>query len=298
MSRLTTILFAVVIAVAVTGFFIGIGAGVPLPDGFYESPLAMAALEHEAQANHKLIPAVSYAEIAGTAMGPTAAWKAAPQALPKTEFDLYAKVEPTAAEKAASLQLRASRRAFNGAPPIIPHPVENTTDAACYACHGSGVTMAGLRASVMSHEFLGNCIQCHAPMAPAPFRDLDASVDTNFVGLPTPEQGERAFPGAPPTIPHSRWMRENCSACHGGPSAWAGMESTHPWRTNCTQCHAPSASLDQGVSVETIPMLPALDVVPEDVVPETERTSGKESATETDPASETGTAVETDASPE
>ncbi len=207
-----------------------------------------------------MIPAVTYAQISDTAMGPTDVWQAQPQALPSLQRDLYAEVKLSAADKQASSQLRASRRAFNGAPPVIPHPVENTADAACYACHGQGVQLAGLKASVMSHAFLANCTQCHAPMAPAPFHDMDASVQSSFVGLPAPAHGERAFAGAPPTIPHSSWMRENCLACHGGGNGWAGMESTHPWRSNCVQCHAPSAELEQGIATEAVPMLPPLDV--------------------------------------
>ena len=227
----------------------------------YDSPLLDREISATAASDVKLIPAVSYAEIASTPMGPTKPWQATPQTLPGADYDLYTKIEPSEAEKEASSKLRASRRAFNGAPPIIPHPVENTTDAACYACHSNGVKMAGLKASVMSHQFLGNCVQCHAPMAPAPFQDVDASVDTSFVGLPAPKQGKRAYKGAPPTIPHSQWMRESCNACHGGPHGWAGMESTHPWRTNCTQCHAPSATLDQMPEADIVPMLPPLDVV-------------------------------------
>ncbi len=261
MNRLTTIFLAVVMAVAVTGFFVGLRDGVPQPDGFAESALVDHRLQHAAASDVKLIPAITYAEIHGTPMGPTKSWQTTPQALPAASYDLYTKIEPSAAEKEASSKLRASRRAFNGAPPIIPHPVENTTDAACYACHSEGVQIAGLKASVMSHEFLGNCVQCHAPMPPAPFQEVDSSVATSFVGLPAPKQGKRAYPGAPPTIPHSQWMRENCSACHGGPNGWAGMESTHPWRTNCTQCHGPSAALDQMPDSDMVPMLPALDVV-------------------------------------
>ncbi|TWT84650.1 Nitrate reductase cytochrome c-type subunit (NapB) [Planctomycetes bacterium CA13] len=262
MNRLTTIFLSLVIAIAVIGYFVGIGDGVPQPDGLYESALLDRELARTAASDAKLIPAVSYAEIANTPMGPTKSWQAMPQTLPGADYDLYTKIEPSEAEKEASSKLRASRRAFNGAPPVIPHPVEKTTDAACYACHSNGVKMAGLKASVMSHQFLGNCMQCHAPMAPAPFQNVDANVETNFVGLPAPRQGKRAYQGAPPTIPHSQWMRENCSACHGGPHGWAGMESTHPWRTNCTQCHAPSAVLDQAIPVmNEVPMLPPLDVV-------------------------------------
>jgi len=186
---------------------------------------------------------------------------ALPTAVPQSSgYDLFAKIVPSSEEKAASSKLRASRRAFNGAPPIIPHAVETTSDAACYACHSKGLRLGNLKASVMSHEFLANCTQCHAPPTPTPFQDVDASVDSSFVGLPAPEAGARAYPGAPPTIPHSRWMRSNCLACHGGPNGWAGMESTHPWRTNCTQCHAPSAKLDQAFSTESATMLPPLDV--------------------------------------
>lgn len=262
MNRLTTVFLSFVIAFAVVGFFVGIGNGVPKSSGLNETSLGDRALHPAAASDAKLIPAVSYAEIASTPMGPTKPWQATPQVLPKSDYDLYAKIKPNEIEKEASLHLRSSRRAFNGAPPIIPHPVENTTDAACYACHANGVKLAGLKASVMSHQFLGNCLQCHAPMAPTPFQNVDASVETSFVGLPAPKWGKRAHQGAPPTIPHSQWMRENCHACHGGPNGWAGMESTHPWRTNCTQCHAPSATLDQAIPVESeVPMLPPLDIV-------------------------------------
>ncbi|KAA5539756.1 diheme cytochrome c precursor [Roseiconus nitratireducens] len=259
-QRWAPIFFSCVIAVAVIGYFVGIMDGVPQPDGMDQTALVAKFDKRAIEANPKLIPAVTYAEIASTSMGPTKTWQAVPQTLPQPVYDLYAKIEPSEKEKEASSKLRASRRAFNGAPPIIPHPVENTTDAACYACHHHGVKMAGLKASVMSHPFLGNCVQCHAPMAPAPFQNVDASVDSDFVGIPAPQEGERAYPGAPPTIPHSRWMRENCHACHGGPYGWAGLESTHPWRTNCTQCHAPSAILDQMPTTDAVPMLPPLEV--------------------------------------
>ncbi len=260
--RLVPIFLAGVIAVAVVGYFVGIMAGVPQPDGMRQTALVAKFDKETVESDPKLIPAVSYADVPKTPMGPTKSWQSLPQSLAQPDYDLYTKVEPRESEKEASSKLRASRRAYNGAPPVIPHPVENTTDAACYACHGNGVTMAGLKASEMSHPFLGNCIQCHAPMAPAPFQDIDATVNTNFVGLPAPKAGKRAYPGAPPTIPHSQWMRERCNACHGGPHGWAGMESTHPWRTNCTQCHAPSAELDQMPVADAIPMLPPLNVVP------------------------------------
>lgn len=194
-------------------------------------------------------------------ISPTKAWQSKRQTLPESRHDLFAKVEFNQAAKEESSKLRASRRAYNGAPPVIPHPVESTNDAACYACHSQGVRIAGGKASVMSHPFLANCQQCHAPMAPMPFRHVEATAPSNFVGIPAPKQGKRAYPGAPPTIPHSQWMRENCNACHGGPHGWPGMETTHPWRTNCTQCHAPSATLDQMPMITTRLILPSPDIV-------------------------------------
>lgn len=261
MSRFAPVFLAGVIAFAVVGYFVGITDGVPQPDGVQELSLVSKFDQETRASNRMLIPAVAYSQMADTFVGPTKAWQAIPQALSQPKFDPYIKIEPSGAEKKASSLLRASRRAYSGAPPIIPHPVENTSDAACYACHSNGLQLAGLKASVMSHPFLGNCLQCHAPLAPAPFQHIDAAVDSSFVGLPAPTDGKRAYQGAPPTIPHALWMRENCNACHGGPQGWAGMESTHPWRSNCTQCHALSASLNQMPVGDAVPMLPPLDVV-------------------------------------
>lgn len=277
-SRLTTIFLSAVIAVAVIGYFVGLADGVPAPKGLHSHGLLDEIGQHHGGVGHgnllgensqpivvpatdKVIPTIRYAEIPQTAMGPTAALQATLVELPIKPYDLFAEIQPSAADKEASSTLRASRRAFNGAPPVIPHDIQNTNDAACYACHAGGTQIADLKASVMSHQFLDNCTQCHAPPPPAPFQDVDARVETTFVGLPAPKSGERAFPGAPPTIPHSQWMREKCTACHGGPNGWAGMESTHPWRSNCTQCHAPSAELDQAIPVDgAVPMLPPLEV--------------------------------------
>ena len=276
--RLSTIFLSAVIAVAAIGYFVGLADGVPAPKGLHSHGLLDEIGHHHravvrdalsgedsqtlvVPAIDKVIPAIRYAEIAQVAMGPTAALQATLVELPASPYDLFAEVQPSAAEKEASSVLRASRRAFNGAPPVIPHDIQNTNDAACYACHSGGTQLGGMKASVMSHEFLANCTQCHASPPPAPFQDVDARVETSFVGLRAPKSGERAFPGAPPTIPHSQWMREKCTACHGGPNGWAGMESTHPWRSNCTQCHAPSAKLDQAIPVDgAVPMLPPLEV--------------------------------------
>jgi nitrate reductase (cytochrome), electron transfer subunit len=266
--RFSTLFLVGVICVSVAGYFVGLS-----PKSFYRTGQTSSSLAESPTAKQSpassdgsnIVEAVAYAEIPQAFNRPTDRFGTAVKSLPATagqpSYDLFAEIKPSEQAKAASGQLRASRRAYNGAPPVIPHAVENTTDSACYACHSNGMQMAGLKASVMSHQFLANCIQCHAPPPPAPFQSIDATVSSSFVGLPAPQAGERAYPGAPPTIPHSQWMREHCLACHGGPNGWSGMESTHPWRSNCTQCHAPSAVLDQSITAPSIPMLPPLDVV-------------------------------------
>jgi len=257
--RIASILAAAAIAVAVIGYFVGITDGVPQPDGLPTDETLSHRSSGQVQDDPKVIPAIGYAEIPTAAMGPTDLLRTTSIKLPGIpEPELFAEIQPNAEEKAASARARASRRAFNGAPPVIPHAVADTNDAACYACHGGGIRIAGHKASVMSHPFLANCLQCHAPPPPS-FHQREPEVESSFVGLPAPRSGQRAYPGAPPTIPHSRWMRQNCLACHGHQQGWAGMETTHPWRTNCTQCHAPSAALDQAIAADTIPMLPPLE---------------------------------------
>ena len=260
-ARLITLLSVGAICIAVVGYFVALADGIPQPGGTSAESMIGDVPPPSIERHTKLVDAVSYVDIPQVAMGPTSVFQSQPKSLPQEPDDLLAERKPSESDKIASNQTRSSRRAFNGAPPIIPHAVVNTNDSACYACHKNGVNVAGRKASVMSHAFLANCTQCHAPPAPNLFRDLDATVQSNFVGLPAPLAGKRAYAGAPPTIPHSQWMRENCNACHGGAKGWAGMESTHPWRVNCTQCHAPSAAMDQAVTTTEPAMLPELDVV-------------------------------------
>lgn len=142
---------------------------------------------------------------------------------------------------------RLRRRAFDGAPPSIPHPIEQQGDQACWSCHNLGLAIKERVARPMSHEYLTNCIQCHAAVdEPQPFPEEDHEalpLDNTFMGR-VGTRGVRALSGAPPSIPHQTWMRERCASCHG-PQGWEGIRTTHPERTNCLQCHAPSAIADQ-----------------------------------------------------
>jgi cytochrome c-type protein NapB len=215
------------------------------------------------------MPAASYSEMRRMETGPTSRWKPSLERIHSgAEYQRCitchnphtAEIAPSDKDKLSSLSTRAARRAFNGAPPVIPHAVERTNDAACYACHGEGGVRVGQHvANRMSHGLLVNCLQCHAAPPPKPFAHLEVVVANTFVGLPAPTSGERAFPGAPPVIPHSTWMRERCLSCHGGVAGWPGLEVTHRWRTNCKQCHALSAQLEPAVVADAINFVSEFD---------------------------------------
>lgn len=147
-------------------------------------------------------------------------------------------------DRARVIAERAKLRAYDGAPPLIPHAVtQQTMD--CVACHAGGAVVGDKLAPRMSHTLHASCTQCHVPMDdPRPAQGPLPLPENGFVGLGAPLRGERAWPGAPPTIPHTTNMRSDCNSCHG-PSGKVGLRTPHPLRTSCTQCHTPSASLDQ-----------------------------------------------------
>lgn len=182
-------------------------------------------------------PAVTYSELPSAELRPQSA---ARQTLAELKFEmpgLFDTVVRTEEMKLAALADRARNRAYDGAPPTMPHPAAEMTDTACLACHGQGLKVGDRVATRMSHAHFSNCTQCHV-------EQLELPAESAFVGAFRSGPGERASPGAPPTIPHHTWMREDCMSCHGL-VARPGLRTTHPWLSNCTQCHAPSAQLDQ-----------------------------------------------------
>ncbi len=142
-----------------------------------------------------------------------------------------------AANKTPAVQ-RADRRAYDGAPPVIPHAEKGV---ACISCHNSeGLAVEGLgfappspHANPEGPSAMGRCRQCHVhALSSELFRDND------FVGLAQDlRKGERLHPDAPPVIPHQTLLRENCLACHSGAAAREEIRCPHPERTRCTQCH-------------------------------------------------------------
>lgn len=230
--------FAALLAVATGAALFGFLTGIRERPGA-DRPRAAAPAPAEG------VPAaVAYAELPAARVGPNAN---RPASLADLTFDRPGVFDPvvrTEEMKLAALADRAKNRAYDGAPPTIPHPAEARSAAACLACHGEGLRVGDRIASRVSHAHFSNCTQCHAEQAPAGPAFVPDVPETGFVGVFRAGPGERASPGAPPTVPHHTWLRENCASCHGLVTR-AGTRTTHPWLTNCTQCHAPSAALDR-----------------------------------------------------
>lgn len=136
-----------------------------------------------------------------------------------------------------------AHRSYEGAPPTIPHDLFAIS---CTECHASrSVAIEGLKASPpLPHGAEGafaNCKQCHAATTTGwLFRA------NHFEPLPPPRGGTREHPGAPPTIPHRVFMREDCNACHGETGSRAEFRTSHPERSNCRQCHVRTSGVGPG----------------------------------------------------
>lgn len=148
------------------------------------------------------------------------------------------------AARVAAMEDRALLRAFEGAPPVIPHPIAGLNVETCRACHAQGLTAGDSVARMVSHTWLVACTQCHVE-ATSPIGDGAAMPGNDFVGLRASGYGgTRAWGGAPPVIPHTLFMRTNCVSCHGE-HGYDGWRPDHLSRTNCVQCHTPAAGFEQ-----------------------------------------------------
>jgi cytochrome c-type protein NapB len=137
-------------------------------------------------------------------------------------------------------RVRAERRAYDGAPPVIPHEDFAIDCAGCHNEEGIEVPDVGY-APPSPHEHTqgmserSRCRQCHVFSV-----TTDSFVANGFSALRQDlRAGLRLHGDAPPTIPHKILMRENCVACHTGPAAREEIRTTHPQRIRCRQCHVP-----------------------------------------------------------
>jgi nitrate reductase (cytochrome), electron transfer subunit len=153
---------------------------------------------------------------------------------------LALKKAPEERNESRTLDRFYSRRAYPGAPPIIPHPLfedRSFGGKSCLACHRDGGYVPPFKAyaPVTPHPDFANCRQCHLPQ---PEKELFR--DSEWTRVSGPPINQEALRAGPPPIPHTLQLRENCVACHGGPGAVAEIRSPHPERANCRQCHVSS----------------------------------------------------------
>jgi nitrate reductase (cytochrome), electron transfer subunit len=155
----------------------------------------------------------------------------------------------------AALERRSARRAFDGAPPGVPHRVDARAEPNCLVCHEHGAKIGELVAPAVSHPAFVNCSQCHVEMLPPQVITAGVATET-YANEFAPEafggRGTRAWQGAPPTVPHRTFMRQRCDSCHGVSGA-AGLRTQHPERQSCLQCHSLNDALDPNFSATLTP---------------------------------------------
>lgn len=250
-GRPMTILGAIAVGIGLVGFLVGIAEPV--------IPQRAVALVGAAPTEANIV-APSYRDITSANVGPNRSWTSNLASLKQPSPDLFAAVTRTAAMKDAALRDRLRTRAFDGAPPVIPHFVEQQSAQSCLVCHGEGLLLGNRIATKISHPHYANCLGCHVEQSGGPplVAQVAAPVKTSEEPAPSPSLGNvfagrlrtglgtRAMPGAPPTIPHTLHLRGDCMSCHGL-IARPGLRTTHPWLQNCVQCH---------VSAEVIERMP------------------------------------------
>lgn len=238
---------AVVLAVSLVGFLRGVDVSkaemeshITVPDG------------PDTQPDGEIPTARSYSEMRNYPPGQGSGWE---HSLKMASSKPPREGKVTSQDLERALAERAKSRAYDGAPPTIPHPVQQNSAAECMACHGQDLRFGEARAQSLPHDELTSCTQCHvpedAPMEGGARLPKDPrAVANEFVGVQPVARGPRAWNIAPPQIPHSTAMRQNCLSCHGE-SGEAPMQSSHTSRQSCTQCHAPSAELDLRPTLES-----------------------------------------------
>ncbi len=256
--KMLAVIFLMIGMLSVSGFFMGMlqtEKQEPRRFGHDGKPGSAAARQET-----DLPEAPKYGEIAAAEWLANRDWKFTLADLPRATAPMPLPVADEA-ERQAAVERRASRRAYDGAPPVVPHGIDTLSSASCLSCHGVGgdLIIGGKRPAEISHPWVTNCTSCHVPedglrqiTAPAAGR---LTVENAFLGKRSAGPGSRAYATAPPTTPHPVWMRQNCMACHG-PGREQAIRTSHPERRNCLQCHAPDAVFDNRESYPANPKPP------------------------------------------
>ncbi len=241
MRKLAVVAALIAFTTGVSGYFMGLLQTDRSAAEYRRGPLVA---EPSTEAILSAPEAPHYADLADRTRQPNHAWHSDLATLPPAPAFNAATPRPTSEEMVALLTRRAARRAYAGAPPTVPHPIDQHKSTSCLACHGLPTRIDRIDVPQMSHPAYTSCIQCHAPSAgpgsaltSPPLAQATPVLANAFNGLPAPAGGTRAFTGAPPTMPHTTAMRQNCVSCHG-PGGSSVVKTTHPQRQNCLQCHA------------------------------------------------------------
>jgi cytochrome c-type protein NapB len=265
--RYTILIVLGLVSVSTTGYFLGLTSPMTAGD---EQPLAaneaLQTGEHQ-PASSTAIPAPAYSDMPFVLFPSREQRDTRLTMLQQPSYDIKAKVDVNKTERLASLADRDTRRAYDGASPTIPHPIDQLDSDGCMACHGEGLRSDTLRVGKIPHPFYSLCTQCHVEQH-ARFATASATFENTFAGVATPTSGGRAFQGDSPVVPHTTWMREalqnldpaadwvppavphttwfrnDCHSCHGRTAA-PGMGSSHLWRTDCMRCHGESPQLNE-----------------------------------------------------
>lgn len=237
----TTVLVAAVFTVSVSGFFMGLRQTVSESS----AQLVLTEKSHgETDTHSAAIPAPSYSEIGKTGYSPNAAWKSRLSDLaPNDAFDSMVTSD------VEELRFRRERRrAYDGAPPVVPHPIDQHSAESCLQCHGQALRIGDVVAPAISHPEYTSCTQCHVSTKGLGSQwntaDFDLHTGNRFGGYHQALQGKKAYPDSPPTIPHNVHMRQNCMSCHG-PLGTSPIRTSHPERQSCNQCHVPGLEVDK-----------------------------------------------------
>jgi len=147
-------------------------------------------------------------------------------------------------EKSPIEKLREERselRVYDGAPPVVPHSIEGSAYATCTHCHARGARFkSGKVAPIIPHNDAGNCLQCHVPqLTTKDYRD-NLFTPYRLTKLRSPDEEST---GAPPYMPHSSLMRDNCAVCHLSKTSPEALKPAHELRENCAMCHMPEFEL-------------------------------------------------------
>ncbi len=237
----TSILVAAVFTVSVSGFFMGLRQTVSESS----SGIVLAAESiHEEDTQTDAILAPSYSEIATAGYSSNSSWKSRLSDLAPN--DAFESILTT--DSAELRYRRDSRRAYDGAPPVVPHPIDQHSAESCLQCHGEALRIGDVVASGISHPQYTSCTQCHVSAKGLGSQwntsDFDLHTGNRFGGFHQPLEGDRAYPDSPPTIPHNVHMRQNCISCHG-PMGTSPIRTSHPDRQSCNQCHVPGEEIDK-----------------------------------------------------